>query len=160
MPRVRSSASRSTTAVTFTRTWRRRRTPAMIRPFCGAQREFCSRCVGSPSDSIVHREFCLLSPDFLDSHIPQGYQGRSPWLVSLANWRVGNPALQLVFIAFGGPQGHGALRMDRPGGLSYLVLSLSPDIQRGAPALQAMLSSARIFFLTAGGKSTNTKWPL
>ena len=26
--------------------------------------------------------FWLLAPDFLDSHIPQGYQGRSPWLVS------------------------------------------------------------------------------
>lgn len=25
--------------------------------------------------------FWLLTPDFLDSHIPQGYQGRSPWLV-------------------------------------------------------------------------------
>lgn len=25
--------------------------------------------------------FCLLAPDSLDSRIPQGYQGRSPWLV-------------------------------------------------------------------------------
>src|SRR5208282_3525701 len=24
----------------------------------------------------------ILTPDLLDSHIPQGYQGRSPWLVS------------------------------------------------------------------------------
>jgi four helix bundle protein len=27
--------------------------------------------------------FCLLAPDSLDSRIPQGYQGRSLWLVSL-----------------------------------------------------------------------------
>src|ERR1035438_8600331 len=29
------------------------------------------------------RQGCLLPPDSLDSRIPQGYQGRSPWLVSL-----------------------------------------------------------------------------
>src|SRR6478672_10483346 len=41
-------------------------------------------CWKKSADSSAHtpQPFWLLTPDFLDSHIPQGYQGRSPWLVS------------------------------------------------------------------------------
>src|SRR5437667_10480617 len=43
-------------------------------------------CWKKSADSSAHtpQPFWLLTPDFLDSHIPQGYQGRSPWLVGTA----------------------------------------------------------------------------
>jgi hypothetical protein len=44
----------------------------------GANESFVLVVSASPFDSIARRAFWLLTPDFLDSHIPQGYQGRSP----------------------------------------------------------------------------------
>jgi hypothetical protein len=37
--------------------------------------------VSRGSSTRTRPPFCLLAPDSLDSRIPQGYQGRSPWPV-------------------------------------------------------------------------------
>src|ERR1019366_2153289 len=54
--------------------------------YTGRNGNFVLVVLASPFDSIAHRVFCLLAPDSLDSHIPQGYQGRSPWLVGFPDF--------------------------------------------------------------------------
>ena len=58
--------------------------------------------------------FMNMAEGFLDSHIPQGYQGRSPWLVGFSIGRI-EQVLDLV---------------DAPSGVTITNLNESPGVRR------------------------------
>jgi hypothetical protein len=51
--------------------------PLVSSRYRGPNENFVLVVLASPFDSIARRAFWLLTPDFLDSHIPQGYQGEA-----------------------------------------------------------------------------------